>query len=402
VRSFTKIFQQTFWQILGKVVTSLSTFIILGLVTRNYGQAGTGVFTLALTYLGIFYLLADFGFNAHILRRAKEPAGQRIGIEWQKLLGTRLIWSAMLTVVAVGLLPFWPFSSAEFMQSVAFGSLAIIASGVFVTSNLVFQGALRYELSAIATVVGTVVSLALFLFFTVARFPVTFLPTAHLIGWIVIALAALRLVRKLSSAVIPIYDLRYTINLFKQSWPVAATLALNVIYFRADAFMIAYFKSASDVGIYNVAYSVFQSALVLPTFIMNAYYPMMLKSFKGIRVVLFGLAGLSLLGIGVTFILAPLIINILTGGGFDGSIESLRILSLGFPAYFLSSLMMWILIARGRYKLMLLLYMSGLVVNLILNLIYIPQYSFLAASWITVISEYLILILQIMVLSFKR
>jgi len=117
-----------------------------------------------------------------------------------------------------------------------------------------------------------------------------------------------------------------------------------------DSFMIAYFKSLSDAGIYNVAYSVFQTALVLPTFIMNAYYPMMLKTFHGLKRVLLGLLGLSLLGTVLTLIFSPLFIKILTGGGFSGSSESLQVLSLGFPAYFVSSLLMWILIAKGKYK----------------------------------------------------
>jgi len=151
-----------------------------------------------------------------------------------------------------------------------------------------------------------------------------------------------------------------------------------------------------------VAYSVFQSALVLPTFIMNSYYPMMLKTFHGIKVVLLGLFGLAVLGTAATLILAPLIIKILTGGGFNGSTQSLQILSLGFPAYFISSLFMWILIARGRYKSMFLLYTSGLFLNLILNLLYIPKFSFIAASWTTVISEYFILGMQVVVLMLER
>lgn len=401
MQSLVKIFQQTFWQILGKIVTSLSTFIILGLVTRNYGTFGTGVFTLALTYLAIFYILADFGFNAHVLKRVQSSESV-VRSEWQKLLGTRIIWSGILVVIAVGLLPFWPFSTPEFVKAVLVGSLAIIASSVFVTSNLIFQSKLRYDLSVIASIVGTLVGLVVFVFLAVFRFPIHFLLLAHLASWMAIALVAVILMQKFLSKLAVIFDIRYSISLFKDSWPVAATLALNVVYFRADSFMVAYFKSVSDAGIYNVAYSVFQTALVLPTFIMNAYYPLMLKSLEKFKLVALGLLSLSLIGTLITLIFAPFVINILTGGGFTGSVASLQILSLGFPAYFISALLMWVLITKGRYKLMLLIYMSGMVFNLSLNAVYIPQYSYLAASWITVISEYLILLLQIMVLWFER
>ena len=388
MQSLLKISQQTLWQVLGKVVTSISTFIILGIVARNYGEDGTGVFTLALTYLAIFYLLSDFGFNAHVLRKGTA--------EWQKLLGTRLIWSCLLVVLAVGTLPFWPFATADFSKAVIFGSLAIVGSGIFVTCNLIFQSKLRYDLSVLASSIGTVISLGLFILLSLQKYPVSFLLLAHFFGWIVIAAAALFILK----GGFPIFDKQYTINLFKSSWPIAATLALNVVYFRADAFMIAYFKGTSDVGIYNVAYSVFQSALVLPTFIMNAYYPLMLKSLDKVKSIGLSLFGISVVGTVFILFFAPDITNILTGGGFVGSSQSLQILSLGFPAYFLSALLMWILVTRGKYKKMLLIYAFGLIINLFLNFLYIPQYSYTAASWITVISEYLILGMQAVVLLF--
>lgn len=415
MQSLIKISQQTVWQVLGKVVTSFSTFIILGLVARNYGPNGTGIFTLALTYLAIFYLLADFGFNAHELKRVKRLESR--DKEWNKLLGTRVVWSGILIILAIGLLPFWPFATAQFNTAVFIGSLAIAASAIFITCNLIFQSKLRYDLSVIASSIGTLVGLVITVWLISSRFPVSQIILGHLIGWVFIAASALilcgRLLRsfaprndkqeKFPSCIgKPIIDLSYAANLFKQSWPIAATLSLNVLYFRADSFLIAYFKSVSDAGIYNVAYSFFQTALVLPTFIMNAYYPLMLKSLAKVKVMGLSLLGISLLGTVLTLTAAPLIIKILTGGGFAGSTLSLQILSLGFPAYFLSSLLMWIFVAKNKYKTLFLLYTSGTIFNILLNIFYIPKYSYIASSWITVISEYFILILQIMVLWFAE
>src|SRR3990167_4621341 len=134
-----KISRQTFWQIIGKIITSISTLIILGMVTRNYQETGAGIFTLALTYLAMFNLLSDFGFNAHVLKKHK--------IEWQKLLGTRIIWSTILIILAVLLFPFLPFSNINLNQAVLFGSIGILAAAIFITCNLIFQSKLRYDLS---------------------------------------------------------------------------------------------------------------------------------------------------------------------------------------------------------------------------------------------------------------
>ncbi len=402
MNNYLKISQQTLWQILGKATTAISTIIILGIVARNYGEAGTGIFTLALTYLAIFYLLADFGFNAHVLRKftiypsASLKAGNlQFTIEWKKLLGTRIIWSGILVVLAVAALPFLPFVTAEFSKAILFGSLGIAGSSIFVTCNLIFQSKLRYDLSVLAVSLGTVISLGLFVFLSLQKYPVSYLLLAHLAGSIIIAAVSFILTQIFLPKLLPVFDFLYVKQLFRDSWPIAATLALNVVYFRIDSFMIAYFKGISDVGIYNIAYSVFQSALVIPAFIMNSYYPLMLKSLKAAKFIGLGLLALACFGTVLTIVFTPFIISILTGSGFAGSVKSLQILSLGFPAYFLSSLLMWVMIAKGRYKLMLAIYACGLLFNITTNFIYIPQYSFLAASWITVISEYLLLLMQI-------
>src|SRR3990167_4057689 len=303
-----KVFKQTFWQVLGKVVTSLSTLIILGLISRNYGEEGTGIFTLALTYLAMFYLLSDFGFNAHVLRKIQTSSIKIQNNEWQKLLGTRFIWSAALVMIAIGLLPFWPFSTPQFSQAVTMGSLAIIGSAVFITCNLIFQSRLRYDLSVLASGFGTLISLGLFVYLSLQKYPISFLILAHLTGWIIIATSSLFLVRRFIHNLPPIFDKKYAINLFKDTWAIAATLTLNVVYFRADTFMVAYFKGVADAGIYNLAYSVFQSALVLPVFIMNAYYPLMLKSMSKVKLIAAILLILAAAALVVAFNFAPFII----------------------------------------------------------------------------------------------
>lgn len=384
MEQLSKITQQTFWQILGKIVTSFSTIIILSIITRNYHESGTGVFTLVLTYLAIFNLLSDFGFNAHALKGIQD-------LQWQKLLGTRILWSILLTILAVGLLFLLPFNTPPFFKATIFGSLGIVGSAIFLTCNLIFQSKHRYDLSVLASISGSLVGLALYLLLSLLHYPIHFLLTAYCVSWLMIAFSSLFLVKRFLSSLLPVFDKRYTINLFKKTWPIAATLVLNVVYFRTDAFIVTFYKGTTDAGIYNVAYSVFQSVLVLPTFIINAYYPLMLKSLSKLKLIAAVLLGLSLVGTISTFFLSSFVIKLITGGGFEGSFQSLNILSLGFPAFFVSSLLMWVFITRGWYKRMLLIYICGLIFNLTLNFIFIPQYSFWAASWITVISEYLIL-----------
>lgn len=406
-----KVSKQTLWQITGKAVTSISTIILLGFVTRFFGKEGTGVYTQVLTYLSIFYLLADFGFNAYMLERVS-VAGVRAQIEWRKFLGARVIWAFCLVLVALVTPLFLPFSTPEFYKAVLFGSWAIIFSAIFITVNLIFQSKLKYNLSIIASSIGTIFSLFFTLLILFLSQSLNGLLLGHTLGWMVFAIASLVLVRKYQSSLDPIFDLGFLKDLFLASWPIALTLTLNVIYFRLDSFMLAAFKTFADVGIYNLSYQIFQNILVIPTFIMNAFYPLMLEDFQksnklfkdNLIKACFIMLGLSLIVTATIFFLAPFIIYIIGGSLFTESVLPLRNLSLAFPAYFVSAVLMWTLVVLKRYKTMAAIYFVGLILNGLLNYLFIPQYSYLASSVITGACEYLILFLQIGILigSWKR
>jgi O-antigen/teichoic acid export membrane protein len=403
VKTLIAIFKQTSWQLIGKAVTSFSTILILGAVTRSYGEAGTGVFTLALTLISFFVLAADFGINAHILSRLLKDD---LTAEWQKLLGMRLLLSLFLTALAAVLALVWPDQTGLFKFTILLGLAAIIEAGVFTTASAVFQSRLRFDLPITSTIVGTLLTLVLVFFLTGIQTVIPLLMIGYTAGWIVSGVLALFFVRQFVTTLKPLFDFFYIKKILQESWPISVTLILNTVYFRADTFMLSVMKNFTEVGIYNVSYQIFQSLLVIPTFIMNSFYPLMLKVFDErprfylllLRALLLMLT-IALMGTVLTIILAPWVIDLITGGqGFAGSITSLQILSLGFPAFFLSSVLMWTLITFKKYKLMLSIYLFGLLLNIFLNYLLIPHYSYLASSGITVFCEYLILICQIAIL----
>jgi O-antigen/teichoic acid export membrane protein len=395
-----KVFKQTSWQVLGKAISSIATVIALGFITRSYGPSGTGVITLALTYLAFFSLAVDFGVNAFTLPSLLKENYQ---IEWQKLFGFRLVLAFFLTLIALSL-PFFISADPLFHKLVWIGAFfAIFEAAIYISSNAIFQSKLRFDLATLAYSTGAVVELLIIIFLSINKAPLSDIILAYAGGWVVISATALILVKKFVTP-LPTLNFDYSKNLLKGVWPIALTLVVNTVYFRLDAFVLSHFYSFSEVGIYNVAYSVFQSALVVPTFIMNAFYPLLIKKlhesekeFKKIFLqsseVMLGLGGF---GTGLTLVLSGLVIQIVTGGrGFEQSVTALDILSLSFPAFFLSALGMWTLLTLKKYRLVLVIYLIGLISNLVLNLIFIPQFSFYGASYVTVICEYLILILQL-------
>lgn len=398
MQKIRKIIQQTFWQGIVKLVTTISGFLILGIIARNFGEAGTGDFTLALTYLAFFYIFADFAFNAHVLKRL-QGTGYMVQEEWKKLLGTRILWSVILMIISILILVLLPGNfSPEFKLAVLLGSLTILFYGFNITAHAMLQAKLSYQHDILPTLLGVISGTVLIFWMADQNLPVYAMVLGYVLAWEIHASGTVLSVFKFLKNIWPVFDFKYAFKLFKETLPLSGTLILNVLYFRADSFILAYYKSPAEVGVYNLAYQVFQAILVLPTFVMNSYYPMLLKTLRINKIALLGLLFLSLSILLATYCLSPLIIRIITGSGFTGSIESLRVLSFSFPAYFLSALLMWVLVARKKYKTLLLVYGLGLIVNILANLMFIPQYGYIAASWITGISEYFILLLQLVIL----
>lgn len=400
-----KITQQTFWQTIFKAITTTGGFIILGVVSRTYGEEGLGHFTLALAYLAFFYILADFGFNGYILGRL-QVTGDRLQLEWRKLLGVRIVWGLVLTIVAA-LLPFiFAPELTTFRLAVLVGLGTIFLNSLFFCAQALIQSKLKYEYLTLPVFLSAPLGVLLVFYLSSLGTPVYLMTAGYLLPWLIYTGLTFWLIRRITHNLSPIFDKEYAKALFKGSFPLAITLALNILYFRIDAFILSYYQNIAEVGIYNLAYQIFQAVLVLPTYIMNAFYPMMLETLKfnidaflrQVKLAVASLLGVSFLVSLIIYFFSPFIIKVITGAGFEGSIDSLQILSFGFPAYFLSALFMWVMVAKKFRKSLVLVYAVGLAFNVLANFYFIPQHSYIAASWVTVVSEYLILLMQVVIL----
>lgn len=398
---------QTGWQTFAKIFSAISTLLLIGLINRIYGGVGVGVFTLASIYLGFFYLAADLGLNGYILNRLDEEK-----TIFSKLITFRFLWAVILGILSIVLLPFMPFYSFGLWLSVIIGSFSIVANSFFTSLNVLNQKNQRYNNATISSAVGSVVTLITGLLLVFFDSPIQYFTLSVSLGWIANSLVGFWLLRKLLSGSLINVDFSYILSLLKRAWPVSATLLINTFYFRVDAFILSSFHSIADVGIYNLAYTFFQDVLVVPTFIMNSYYPMMVAHFKAnivlflndLRKASFLMAGMGIFAGIAGFFLSPSVIWLVGGDSVSDSGSILQILSVSLPAFFLSALFIWTFMTVELYKKMLGIYFAGLIINVVLNAVFIPIYSYWAAAWITVLSEYLILLLQVIILipTFKK
>ncbi len=393
------IVQNTLAQVLAKAIGAAATFGITVVIAQRFGPSGYGDFIKITTYVAFFYLLVDFGINAVFLQK-DSPFGV--------LLGLRLIFSVILAGVAMGLLFLLPQGTSQgYTPFVRMGIILFIPSIFFqsltTTANALFQKHLRYDRATIGVAAGSLVALLSVWFLaagTVQDKGIVFSVVALLAGSAVTAVVSLLLGQPFRIGDHISFDKQKLWSLFQASIPLGVTLVFNLVYFRIDSVFLTLTRETNEVGFYGLAYKIFELPLVFPTFFMNAVYPIMLRGMKGndphgyMRRMLFRafvlLCASSLFLLLVFWMAAPLLVFIRSE--FVMSIPAVRVLSLGLPFFFLSSLTMWGLIALRKQVLLAALYGGIMVLTIFLDALLIPPYGYMAAAWITVASEGIILL----------
>jgi len=406
----------TAFQILGRGATAFSTALVTFLVTRSLGVNGFGNFTAILSYITLFFVFTDFGINAIFVREVSNEKSKQKDY-YKNLLGLRLIGILFTAFIAIGILAFSDHSGVVKL-GIILGLGILVAQSFAVSALAVFQAKIRYDQALISDVFGAVANL-MFVYIATKNFSsVLAVIIALVFGNFVRALVALYLAK----FQIGVFAFAFNINFWRKLIFAALPIGLIMVFSQFNAqidkqiVLLATYKPSlgltgeTSAGIYGLAYKIFELAIVLPTYILNVGYPLMirkkdqglavlLKFAKKLAIVLVALGGLGLV-CGLVF--APLLVSILGGSSFSDSILTTRILFLGFPLFFITPLTLWLGVVLNKNKELLFIYGFAAVFNLVANLVFVPEIGYNAAAVITVTTEGLILVMSFVVIVLNK
>jgi O-antigen/teichoic acid export membrane protein len=181
---------------------------------------------------------------------------------------------------------------------------------------------------------------------------------------------------------------------FWMGLPFAVTFVLTTLYWKLDVPLLKLFKTSDEVGWYSLAYKPFEALLFVPITMLGVVLPVLAVYQRASQdrlrtaVVMFFKALLMLgwpLSIGVVVLAHPL--AGLWSGFYPQSIPALQILALAYVFAFVNNAFIGALTVLDRQATYAKAAGVSLVVNLILNLILIPLFGYIAAAWTTVVTE---------------
>ena len=371
-------------------VASRLLALVTVLATLNHlGDAGFGRFQTLVNYTAVVAVLVDLGFNTLYVREgARHPA--QIERYLNNLLSAKALLSVAAFFVLAGVLALRGFSS----QLVLAGFVLMVLTSY---SNLLrgtFYALQRLGFEAVAIVLESLLLLGLVVIGILTHQGLAYFIWAYAASYGFACLYFLGVL--LLNRMVRIrwrLEVDFIRRWFWSGLPFALTFVLTTLYFRIDVPILQFFRPDAEVGWYSAAYKPFEALLFLPMTMLQVVFPVLSVYHKNApdRVAAATarfFKSLALLGWPVTvgtFLLAPVLTDSLHL--FKNSEPALRILSLGIVFMFVNNAFIAALNSIDRQALFSWAALGSLIVNVLLNVVLIPLFGYLGASWATVLTE---------------
>ncbi|MBP2045061.1 flippase [Methanobacterium aggregans] len=378
---------------IANIISYLLGFFTTLYAARYLGVEGFGVLSLALAFTGIFNVFTDLGLSTLTIRevsRNKSLANKYIGntTVMKIFFAVLTLTLTFFTVKVLG----YPQSTSTVIYLITFSIIFGAFSGVFTS---IFQAFEKMEYMSITIILNAVLMLAGVLTVIYYHLGVIAMASVYLVVSVIILISNLA-----------IYSLKFFIPKIKIDWKFwkptlkeslsfGLSNILIVIYFYIDSVMLSVMVGNSAVGIYNAAYKLIFVTLFIPGVFVISIFPIMSQHFESSKDSLKleyekSFKYLFALGIFIFmygFIFADKIISIIYGNGYTAAIFALQVLIFVVPIIFITNLFGNILGAVNRQRIMLIVTSANALFNIVLNLILIPEFSYIGSSVATVLTE---------------
>lgn len=406
---FSQVAKNTLVQLVGRAGVVLFTLVTTILLTRALGPSGYGGYVFIVAAIMFFVTLSDWGTGLISVREASKNEAVQ-----SSLLGQALVLRASLSLVSLFLLVFLINVVPGFEQyriALLIGSLSIFLISLKTSYSLIFQTKLRFEFMAATEII---ISGFFLLFLSILVFGAKNLLQLESVMFCFFASNSFGVIFSwywskkfilLDKKINP----TFIKNIFSEALPTGALLTVFSIYNRLDIILLQHFSGSEAVGYYGLAYKIHDNFILGAAYLSSSLFPIIAKYannknkqnnlpviyqktfhlllFAGILIFLF------------VFLFSRPLINFLAGEAFVVSNQIIRLLVFATLFAYLNHLTGYTLIALGKQRFSLAVAFLALLINLLLNLIFVPYFSFWASAGITIITEGFVFVLTVRYLS---
>jgi O-antigen/teichoic acid export membrane protein len=401
-----RVIGNTFWLLLQRAGGRILTLLLMIYLARSLGSLGFGKLSFAISFTSLFLILSDLGVTTLTVRevarnkeRGPEYVGNTATLKLFLSIFTFLVISISVSFINV------PFDTRFVIYLIG---ACIIFENMGVFFGAVFQAYEKMKYIMICEIIEKVFLLSLAFVLLRLGYGLISVGILYLFSGILYCLLNMGFVyRKFLKPRYSI-DSRFWSKSLKTALPLAIVALISMVYYHIDIVMLGKMKGEEVAGWYGVSYHLFFALATIPGAFLSAVFPVLSRFFKESGELLkkaFHKSFKVLVGAGIpasvgSFLLAEKIILFLFGPQYKHSIAALKILSLLIVFSYLNSLAGYFLTSINRQALTAKIMAATAGINIFLNFILIPRYSYIGAAYATVVSE--ILFLTFFFLSARR
>ncbi len=375
-----------------KMVSTVLALVAIGFITRYLGKEGFGNYATVLAFFAFFTAISDLGLYSISTREISRP-----GADEKKIMGNIFSLRLISSVVVLAFIPIILFFFSypkDVERGIIIVAFAFVFSSAYQVLNGVFQKNLSMDRVAIGELIGKIVQVLAIIFAVRANLGFDWVMLSLLlymiVSFILIFLCSKKFIRFKMR-----FDFDYWKVFLKESLPMGTAAIITFIYFKMDTILLSVMKSSADVGIYGAAYKVLENITFFPAMIAGLVLPLMSKNVFANRGEFIKISNKTFkvfvilaipLVIGVLF-LSDGVMNLIGGASFSESAGVLRVLIFALALIFFGHFFNAILIAGNLQKKLMLVLGFAAILNVSLNLLFIPKFSYYAASYASVATE---------------
>jgi len=394
-----RIAKNTVVMFFGEIVGKVLALIFVIYVARYLQAEGFGILSFALAFTGMFNIFSDIGFYELIVRevaRNKKLADKYVGsvATLKAIIVTIMFGSMCLAINAMG----YPFQIIKIVYIIG---LSIVFDAYTMVSNAIFQAFEKMEYISIGKILKNTLLLVGALLIISNGYGLIAFACLYLLTSLVVLIYSLSVMVCYFTKPKLKIDVNFWRWLLKEGVPFWASSVFVAIYHNIDKVMLSMMVGNEAVGFYSAAYKLIASMNFIPIAFIGSVFPVTSRlylsskdslKFAFERSFKYMLILGTLLGV-LTVTLAEKIITSIYGEGYLPSIAILQILIWAEVFLFMNVALGNLLRSINRQIIITYLTAFGCLLNVIMNLLLIPSYGCLGASFATVMTRFFVFLL---------
>jgi O-antigen/teichoic acid export membrane protein len=394
---FAKYSTSLSWMLFARIFTMGVSFLTTLYIARALGPTNFGQLDYALAIVGMFGIIASWGIEGVLNREViKYPE------DHNRLVGTACILRFWLGVLASALVTLFAiFSPVDYLSKI----LLVILSFTYIFNTLtilqhVFYAHAEAKYPSLITAAVTLITNVTKVLILLSGKGIIYLALAMVLESILYGVLYFgSYVRTFKRSLTEwSFSTANAKVLLKTGTAVAFLGVFAMVYSRIDQIMIKHILDATSVGLYSAGVRLVDLWGFIPSIIGSALYPAVLNARKVSEEFylsrlqrLFFLYAIPafIIAIFVSLLAHPLM-SIIFGSAFLPGVPALQVYIWSLPGTFIGFFVMNVLFTDDYRKTLIFTTALPAVINILLNLAWIPSYGIIGAAWATTISYTLI------------